>query len=102
MSIQKRKLINFTNDTSSKFEEAVSHINEFIDAIKVVNQPTVYAVSCLRGSVKTHFPDLNLAELNKLYPKNSVGIRVYYGQRGADRMNYLVFTAVNPKKAIEN
>ena len=104
MSIKKRKYSLFTNAFDNKFIEAVKHITNFKNANYVKNKPTVYAVASRREHVWEHFPDLNLTELNKLYPKDSIGIRIYYGQNGTERMNYLVFTKENSKskKGIAN
>ena len=93
---QKRNFSLVTDKTDSKYEEVIKNI----EAYKSTNK--VYAVSSLKGSVKKHFPDLNLDELAKLYPPNSNGIRIYYGLKNNQGFNYLVFTKKNPKSNTPN
>ncbi len=72
--------------------KVVSEINKFKSNNIVEGHLTVYAVFSPKERISFHFPDLNLTELNKLYPADSNGIRIYYAQNGNDKHNYLLFT----------
>lgn len=92
---KKRTFNLLTKKTDPIMEEVRTNINNFIAGNKKENKPNVYAVASFKEHVGEHFPDLDLDELNRLYPDTSVGIRIYYAKKGNEILNYLVFTQKN-------
>jgi hypothetical protein len=76
-------------------ELAKQHVKKFKHDNPTKPNATFYeahAISTTFIGASTHFPSIDFIDLFKIKPLNSIGIRLYIGDDGHKKSNFIVFT----------